>query len=305
MPSSAIRFSVVVPLYNKAKFIVATILSAANQEPPPSEIIVIDDGSTDDGPEHVIALANPLVRLFKQRNAGVSAARNRGISEACGDWVCFLDADDLYLPGFLHALSAIVEKCPDARVIATGYQRRSLDATTSLIQHTSYPQGGYIHDFFRTWSDRPTFSASSIAVFRPTLLTMKPCFPVGERLGEDQDLWFRLAESHPIAFDPRPLVIYRVDVAGSATHNQDVSTPLPCYERLAQRLETGQVPANLRAGARRLLASHWLNLARAHLDSGDLSGAWKLFQSRFTKGHTIYRLRIGLRLAIAHVGFKF
>src|SRR5262245_11252046 len=114
MASSEPRISVVIPLFNKASFVEEAIGSVMAHTRPAHEIIVIDDGSTDDGPERVKALAFSSVRLIRQANAGTSVARNTGIEAATGDLIAFLDADDRYLPGFLAAIAALAVDFPDA-----------------------------------------------------------------------------------------------------------------------------------------------------------------------------------------------
>lgn len=89
--------SVVIPCYNAAPFLRETLDSAINQTYPPLEILVIDDGSTDDSAA-IAESFGPPVRVIRQPNQGESVARNRGIDEAQGDWVAFLDADDVWKP---------------------------------------------------------------------------------------------------------------------------------------------------------------------------------------------------------------
>ena len=88
--------SVVIPLYNKEKYIKRAIESVLNQTFQKFEIIVVNDGSTDKSAEIVQNIKDPRIRLINQKNAGVSAARNRGIQEAKYEYIAFLDADDFW-----------------------------------------------------------------------------------------------------------------------------------------------------------------------------------------------------------------
>lgn len=96
--------SVVIPAYNPGSFLVEAIESAVTQIPTPLEVLVVDDGST----EPLTVQDHPLVRVIRQDNAGASAARNRGIREARGNLVAFLDADDVWYPGKLAAQVALM-----------------------------------------------------------------------------------------------------------------------------------------------------------------------------------------------------
>lgn len=297
MPSPSI--SVVIPLYNKGAYIADAIRSVLIQAVPVLEVLVVDDGSTDDGPAQVAAMRQPQIRLLTQPNAGVSAARNRGIAQARGDLVAFLDADDLWQPGFLDAITALYRQCPDAKLYGTGYTRVDPQGHREdvQLQRLASEASGAVADFYRAWSAGSFTFTSAIAVPRATLLALTPAFPVGERLGEDQDLWFRLAERGTVAYCNRPLVDYRVGVAGSATQTCAVQAVLPCFQRLSARLAAGLVPPAMRAGARRLLASHCLNVARGQARAGHASQAWQQLLHPWSRGNPLYWLRTLLWLA--------
>ena len=97
--------SVVIPVYNQARFVRQAIQSALDQTHPWIDVVVIDDGSTDDTAEVLSAFRNaPNVTVIRQTNAGLAAARNRGLSECRGDFVCFLDSDDHIAPDFAERL---------------------------------------------------------------------------------------------------------------------------------------------------------------------------------------------------------
>ena len=117
MPAKAgppATISVAIPLYNKRREIARTIQSVFDQTFQQFEILVIDDGSTDGGADIVAQIGDPRVRLIRQANAGVSAARNHAISEAKTELIAFLDADDEWKPGFLAAIWDLRERFPEA-----------------------------------------------------------------------------------------------------------------------------------------------------------------------------------------------
>ncbi|MFN3717091.1 MAG: glycosyltransferase family 2 protein [Thiobacillus sp.] len=295
------RFDVVMPLYNKQAYVETAIRSVLAQGAWLDELIVVDDGSTDDGAGIVARLAReyPAIRLLRQANGGVSAARNRGVLASTADYVAFLDADDLYLPGFLKQIAALAARYPEAGLVGTAYRRFSGDAAHALAQGEPDDswEGGQVPDFFSKWSRGSFITTSSIAVRRQALLDLGGLFPVGERLGEDQDVWFRLAERYPVAYSPRQLALYRVDVGGSLTASTALTGVLPCYARLAERLARGDYPARQRRGARRLLGSHYLNMTRQHAALGDMAGAWRLLADRLARGNPLYWLRTATWLA--------
>jgi cellulose synthase/poly-beta-1,6-N-acetylglucosamine synthase-like glycosyltransferase len=282
------KFTVLIPLYNKAPYIDCTLSSVLAQSCRDFEIVVIDDGSTDGGDAKVearikalAAAANPTnpriptnqpqLRLVRQANAGVSVARNRGIEEARGDWVVFLDADDWQHPAFLAALELAQERYPRAQTVATDFLR---------FPHTEgpwpppwelpagTPQVERITDLPARWMQGPSLCSSAVAVRRGLLHAMQPCFPPGESVGEDLDLWFRLAERAPVALVRAPLAAYRVAVQGSLT-SQGAPSSMPLFlQRLRERALTGRLSLPQRRSALRLVSHYDVTMARHALAAG-------------------------------------
>lgn len=296
------RIDVVMPLYNKRDYIEAAIRSVLAQDGL-NELIVVDDGSTDGGGERVETLArgDARIRLLRQPNAGVSAARNRGVRASVADYVAFLDADDLYLPGFLGKIAALAARYPEAALLGTAYGRFSGDAARALATNDhgrQIDEDRLVQAFFEEWSRGSFFFTSSVCVRRQALLDLGTLFPEGERLGEDQDVWFRLAERYPVAYSARVLALYRVDVAGSLTASNALPGLLPCYQRLKARLARGDYPEQHVRGARRMLAANYLNAARSLLRQGKRREAAELAFTRTAAGHPTYWIRVALHFLL-------
>lgn len=297
--------SVVIPLYNKAAYVTRAIESVLAQGGAVKEIIVVDDGSRDEGAAVVEALQDPAIRLFRQANAGVSAARNRGIAEASGEFVCFLDADDIYLPGFIDEIVQLVERFPVADLHATSYVKRWPDGheVANNLPNTLKPGGAQIvREPFCAWS-RNSFIHIGSACIRKSILQQRGIvFPVGENVGEDQDVIFQLMEAGDVAYSPRPLMVYHQDIADSLYSRLPDRLP-PNSERLARRLKSGQFPARHRKGARRLLSVYCLNIARINLARGQRRQGLQLLFRREAYFHWVYWLRTVARFYLP--GFLF
>jgi len=212
-PTPIPRISIVMPLYNKADTVRASLDSVLRQTVTDWELIVVDDGSRDGGGERVTALGDARIRLHTQANAGVAAARNAGLALARADLAAFLDADDLWQPGFLAAILALRGAYPEAGWFATGYEIRPSTGPGRVARLSGLPAGcerGLLPDYFRiaSRSDPPAWT-SAVAVVKEQLQTIGG-FPVGIASGEDLLTWARLAVRHPLAYDTRPLATFNV-----------------------------------------------------------------------------------------------
>lgn len=280
--------SIIIPLYNKANFITAAIQSVLNQSHQNFEVIVVNDGSTDDGALRVRAIHDHRIKLVQQANSGVSCARNLGIELAKGDLVCFLDADDWFLPMYLETIVSMAQRYPEIAFFATNNKCVSNQNQKGM----SWDPGDtrsveIVDDLFHRWRSEKLFNPSSAAVRRTYLTQFKPYFPPGEQYAEDQDLWFRLVEKSPLAYCPAQLVGYRTDVEGSLCAIHSLPPFSPAYRRLEQRALARKLPDNLRYSALRLVAESKIGLARHAVIDGrrydafiQLLGAWRGIDSR-------------------------
>ena len=211
------RVSVVVPLYNKQASIRASVDSVLGQTFADLELIVVDDGSTDRGPALVSALEDPRLRSLSQANAGPGPARNRGLAEARGEYVAFLDADDEWDPDVLAlAVAALDGDSACAAWIsgrAEGAERRS--------QEERYRRLGLREGPWRLPRDTPAKALkhyvdichSSCLVARRTLVQRYGGYyqGTGVTYGEDSYLWLMFLMNHPVYLDPRPHVWFHTE----------------------------------------------------------------------------------------------
>ena len=206
--------SVVIPLYNKASDIYLTLTSVLAQTLRPREVIVVDDGSTDGSAEIVERMIEnePHVRLVRQPNAGVSAARNRAIEMAQGEWVALLDGDDLWSPDYLKAVQQMIERWPECGAYGTGFYVE--DKVRRIVGATPEKTGKV--DFFAESMWRYVLIPSATTLRRDLVLRLGG-FPVGMRMGEDQYLWTKIAREAEVAFYAEPMIIYQKSASNNSS----------------------------------------------------------------------------------------
>lgn len=266
--------SVIIPLYNKERYIASAIASVLAQHHQDFEIVVVDDGSLDGGAAVVAAMEDPRIRLIRQVNGGVSRARNAGIAAARGELVCFLDADDWYGPAFLAVLVAMYRRYPQGSFFSTsflcmadpGQGQLDTDAGAHFAPLANFYEYRAAHGVF--------YCTNSIAVPRAALQSMPQCFPEDDHFGEDQDLWFRLAERLQLVFCPARLVAYRVDVAGSLCTVYDLRVMPRVFSRLEQRALQFSADHPSRRPALRIVADAYVGVARYALQDGRRADAF-------------------------------
>ena len=182
------RISVIIPCYNSAAWVARAVESVIAQALPADEIIVVDDGSHDD-PGRVLLPYGDRIKLVRRENGGLAAARNTGFSESSGEWLLFLDADDILLPNALSELAATAQK-NDAGVVYGFVLQRQADPTDAKLHGRPYAVGNpplpaKAHFW---WTPIPTAGA---ALIRSSVNKEVGGFDENFRQVEDAEYWLR------------------------------------------------------------------------------------------------------------------
>lgn len=197
MNQKKIEISVVVPLYNKKKSVLETMKAALNQTFNNYEIIVVDDGSTDHSAELVETIKNEKLKIYRKENTGVSDTRNFGITKAQGDYIAFLDADDLWDNLYLERLHMMIESAPECGMFVQNYQTVRFD---DLPLKLNSPEGHI--EVYKNWeevfSEMPLVTPA-IAVNKKKFID-SGCFDTSLSIGEDLEAWLRISLQYPVCY---------------------------------------------------------------------------------------------------------
>lgn len=199
--------SVIIPTYNYGRFIARAVSSALGQTLRPAEVIVVDDGSADDTAE-IIAEFGDAVRYIRQENAGVSAARNRGVRESRGGLIAFLDADDIWEPAKLEKQAALFLRDGQIGLVHCGMREFDTDTGGTIALHTEGMEGEVADELLLWEKTAVNVSGSAIMVSREAFEAAGG-FDERLRCGEDWDFCYRVARRYKVGFVREPLVNYR------------------------------------------------------------------------------------------------
>jgi len=224
------RVSVVIPAYQVEASVGAAISSALSQTYGDLEVVVVDDGSTDETGAIARAFPTP-VRVLRQENAGVAAARNRGIEEAAGELIAFCDADDVLLAGHLDALVRV-------------FDEHGGIATSNC--YWLFP-GGIDRSRKRYKGRFPAPQAQRLAILEQNFVSTMSLFPkaladeIGPfdtelRVAEDWDFWLRaIFAGHRVALQPKPLALYRWGTSGLSSDVESMDAHVTAVLRKAEQ----------------------------------------------------------------------
>jgi len=216
MQDHILKFSVIIPLYNKEISVRSTVESVLNQTWPHFELVIINDGSTDNSLSVVKSFKDPRIRVVSQNNNGVSNARNRGIKESKNDYIVFLDADDLWKPYALEEFVYLINNFPEASVYSANLTLSNRTVKGSMSRY-------YVNDYYyqaaillAKWN-LPLLVMGSVA-FKRFCIEVVGGFVEDVAHGEDVGFWDRISEHFLIAKSERVVLTYRLNAENRASN---------------------------------------------------------------------------------------
>ncbi|WP_218689534.1 glycosyltransferase family 2 protein [Psychrobacter sp. BF1] len=222
-------FSIVIPLYNKELSITNTINSVLRQTYQKFEIIIVNDGSTDASVKAVESIKDDRIILIHKHNEGVSSARNSGIYEARYEWIALLDGDDLWEPNHLEEIIKMMKIFPKHSVYATSFKCSDKRKMFKHIRKNSIfeIQNYYVEALseYIMWT--------SIVVIKKECLSIVGGFNPKLKIGEDVDLWARLAKEYVIIKSATVTAIYRVDAENRTSLSKNIENLHVYYYNLS------------------------------------------------------------------------
>jgi glycosyltransferase involved in cell wall biosynthesis len=260
--SSPPLVSIITPAYNAAPYIAETARSVLAQTYGNWEWIVVDDGSTDATREIIAGFDDSRLRLVHTEHSGLPAvARNRGMSQARGAYVAYLDADDIWLPDKLASQLACFDANPNVGLVFSQYRRLHEDRVTPNMGNVSNPGMLFADLVFANF-----ICASTVVVRREPLgahglMDEDPA----QRGTEDFELWLRLAPHVPFAYVPWPLVWYRVNAHGVSHKAVPITKGrILAVEKNLKRYPDEPVHPQMVGRRMEAWKQHWLAVAQSY-----------------------------------------
>ncbi len=301
--SSKPLVSVIIPAYNCADHITESVESALAQDYPNKEIIIIDDGSTDNTLNVLSPFAGKII-VIQQQNAGSAAARNTGIKAAKGEFVAFLDSDDLWFPGKLSLQLGYMISNPSIGLVyhAWGVWEPDQQGKYSPLSIPTLPQDKFAIDADKSgWIYEKLFSDSIIhttsAMIRRELIEKAGLFDEELRKGQDYEYWFRISRYTQVRKLQAVLSVYRINLQSVTNQPSAVNYGALVINKVLTRWgRTGPDHTMIpRSVIRKRLATIWHRFAYLHYKRGNpwiatRAFALTIFNAPFNVRYWIYML---------------
>jgi glycosyltransferase involved in cell wall biosynthesis len=292
--------SVIIPTYNRARFVVKAIDSVLNQKFTDYEIIVIDDGSTDDTQTVLVPYSNNI-RYIYQENAGVSAARNTGIKKASGEWISFLDSDDEWKEDYLSTQMAQIKQYPNALIYMTNAtsispngERSNFFSAIGILENFDGDQSLYIkRPLNLIVKHSATFLQSTI--LRKNTLINVGLFDTSLSIAEDLDIISRAALQGTLVIIRKELVeVYRRKESIQNLMAQSMTRGISRYKAFGKVYENLLISSHLtrveKASISRALSYNWRALGNILIIAGRKTEARQFYKVSFYRYPSILSL---------------
>lgn len=204
------KFSIIVPLYNKELSIYKCVASVFAQSFADFELLIINDGSTDNSLEVLSRFSDPRMKIYNKRNSGVSSARNWGLELAKYEYIAFLDADDYWSSDYLLEMNDFINSKPNAAMWGCAYTYVSSSLVKEQVAEDSI-FCDYVNDYFKyALSHGHLFHTSAVIVKKNNLSKSNIQFDLDLKKGEDLDFYFQIALKYQVAYLSKKLTFYNL-----------------------------------------------------------------------------------------------
>lgn len=291
------KISAIIPAYNAAQYITEALDSVLAQTYPVYEIIVVDDGSTDGTAEIVKEIASSApsvpprndvpIKYIYQENKGPAATRNRGIKEATGDYMAFLDADDLWLPEKIEKQVKLFDGSDYAMVycdMSHEVNGRVINKSYLKERNYKYVSDGKVYKNLL----RENFIFTPTVIMKKDIIDKIGYFDEGLKICEDYKMWLNVAKNYPVGFANEPLVTRR-RMGGNITEDKKLfmSSGIALFKELFENRSSDKIErAIISAG----LSERLFNLGYFYWDTGDLALARENFLQAMRYKHDILKI---------------
>lgn len=218
------KISIVIPLYNKERYIERTLKRVLEQTYQDFEVIIVNDGSTDMSVEKVRKIKSQKIKLYNQKNSGASNARNNGVKYASGDFIAFLDADDEWDKSYLERIVHLYESNSDGILYASNYYIMENNELSMLNYPEITEKEGELKNYFISGKIYTPIWTSA-AVIKRDIFNQLGGFNEKCIICEDVDLWCKVALYGKIYYINEPLAVYHRDNTNMLSKNKNAS----CY----------------------------------------------------------------------------
>lgn len=303
------RFSVIIPVYNKANTICESIDSVLSQPYKGFELIVVNDGSSDNIIEILKKYKNKI-KILNQKNSGVSVARNNGIKASKGEYICFLDADDIWFENHLFELDRLIKKYNNSFYITSHIVT---DGTGKEI-YSNINLNGYKKDFINSnlidlvnKNGDSIIHTNNICVKKEFLVNNNIFFEPNVKIGEDTDMWYRISLYSPVVLSKETTTMYKRENS-TATKKTSNTFDWIFAKRYKGIINDSSIDESIKESYKQLIDRYNLSCSRDYIMQNDRKNAikrLKMISNKSGKKYYLTKLFCHIPYPLAHIVYKF